>query len=153
MGGKGTSVEYGDNLVERMRGVGADGHGAEGSGLIAPHGGKLIDRELRGEEAEEARNRAAAYPAVRLTGQAWADARCIATGVYSPLGGFMTRRDYWRVVDEMRLASGLVWSMPVVLPVDAEEAGHGREIGRAACRASGKSKESGGSSRKEKVRR
>lgn len=127
MGGKGTSVEYGDNLVERMRGFGADGHGAGGSGLIAPHGGKLIDRELRGEEAEEARNRAAAYPAVRLTGQAWADARCIATGVYSPLGGFMTRRDYWRVVDEMRLASGLVWSMPVVLPVDAEEAGHVRD--------------------------
>lgn len=88
--------------------------------IIEPHGGHLIDRQLSGEAAEEALIRAKAYPAVRLAGHTLSDLVCIGTGVYSPLRGFMTRRDYWRVVDEMRLESGDVWSMPIALPVDAE---------------------------------
>jgi sulfate adenylyltransferase len=34
----------------------------------------------------------------------------------------MTRANYERVVTEMRLANGLVWSLPVTLPVEAETA-------------------------------
>lgn len=95
--------------------------------VIAPHGGQLIDRELHGEAAEEALARAVAYPAVRLAGHTLSDLLCIGAGVYSPLRGFMTRRDYWRVVDDMRLSSGHVWTMPITLPVDASVADGLRE--------------------------
>ena len=42
----------------------------------------------------------------------------IASGALSPLQGFMSRDDYARVVDEMRLADGLPWALPVCLAVD-----------------------------------
>jgi sulfate adenylyltransferase len=59
------------------------------------------------------------------------DLELIAVGAFSPLTGFMGRADYERVVHEMRLVSGLVWSVPVTLPVDAQQAGslaEGEEI-------------------------
>ena len=54
------------------------------------------------------------------------DLEMISTGVFSPLTGFMVREDYESVVDRMRLANGLVWSMPITLSVSAEEAGDRR---------------------------
>jgi sulfate adenylyltransferase len=43
----------------------------------------------------------------------------IAIGAFSPLTGFMEQADYESVVDQMRLANGLPWSIPVTLPVTA----------------------------------
>jgi ATP sulfurylase len=51
----------------------------------------------------------------------------LAIGAMSPLTGFMTRADYERVVGEMRLADGSVWSIPVTLPVSTEAASGIRE--------------------------
>ncbi len=42
----------------------------------------------------------------------------LAAGALSPLEGFMSREDYERVVEEMRLRSGLPWALPVCLAVD-----------------------------------
>ena len=48
-------------------------------------------------------------------------------GALSPLEGFMNRHDYERVVEEMRLARGLPWALPVCLAVDrAPEGDSGR---------------------------
>jgi ATP sulfurylase len=55
---------------------------------------------------------------VVLDERALADLDCIGTGVYSPLDGFLGEADYRRSVEEMRLASGLPWSVPVTLGVD-----------------------------------
>src|ERR671932_1302810 len=55
----------------------------------------------------------------------------ISTGVFSPLTGFVVREDYEAIVETMRLSSGLVWSMPITLPVGEDEAGsidEGEEI-------------------------
>jgi sulfate adenylyltransferase/3'-phosphoadenosine 5'-phosphosulfate synthase len=59
---------------------------------------------------------------VRLDDRAASDLELIATGAYSPLKGFMTPRDYLRVVRERRLENGLVWSIPITLAVQAEAA-------------------------------
>ena len=46
----------------------------------------------------------------------------IAIGAFSPLTGFMNQEDYDRTVTEMRLANGLVWSIPITLSVSEEVA-------------------------------
>ncbi len=51
------------------------------------------------------------------------DLELLGNGAYSPLKGFMTPRDYLRVVRERRLESGAVWSIPITLAVPAEAAG------------------------------
>lgn len=91
-------------------------------GLIAPHGGRLVDRWLRGAERAEAQERAGRLRRIRLDGREAADLEMIGDGALSPLTGFMGQADYLTVVREMRLASGLLWALPVTLAVSAEEA-------------------------------
>ncbi len=90
---------------------------------IPPHGGTLIDRQLRGPERDDAARRAKELKRIQLTPTAASDLELIAIGGFSPLTGFMGSADYTRVVEEARLASGVVWSLPVVLPVTDAEAG------------------------------
>jgi ATP sulfurylase len=94
---------------------------------IPPHGGKLIERVLHAEEREAARDKARHLPQITLGPMALADLEMLAIGAMSPLTGFMTRADYERVVSEMRLADGTVWSIPVTLPVSTEAAAGIRE--------------------------
>jgi sulfate adenylyltransferase len=87
-------------------------------GGIAPHGGTLIKRVLSGEEQKAALERAAGLTRVVLSPVAESDLEMIAIGAFSPLTGFLGQADYERVVREMRLANGLVWSIPITLPVE-----------------------------------
>ena len=91
-------------------------------GSIAPHGGQLVNRVLRGSLREAALERAQTFPRVQLTSMAASDLEMIAVGAFSPLTGFMTKDDYDRVIDTMRLSSGIAWTIPVTLPVDADTA-------------------------------
>lgn len=89
---------------------------------IAPHGGRLIDRTVRGEAAQELRERARSLPALHLNARQVSDLDLIANGAFSPLEGFLTHAEYQRVVEEMHLADGLPWTIPVTLAVDAADA-------------------------------
>jgi sulfate adenylyltransferase len=90
--------------------------------MIAPHGGTLINRTADAQVEQELRDAAKALRSLTVTGRELNDLALIANGALSPLTGFMTRKDYDPVVTSMRLASGLPWSIPVVLAVDREEA-------------------------------
>jgi sulfate adenylyltransferase len=89
--------------------------------LIEPHGGRLIDREARGQERESLLRASAKMPSVTINARAEADLELLANGALSPLEGFMGERDYVSVRDERRLANGLVWTIPVTLSATAEE--------------------------------
>lgn len=89
--------------------------------MIPPHGGKLINRILEGQEADEARGRAASLKRLTLTPFEESDLEMIAAGALSPLEGFMGCTDFDSVLDKMRLRSGVVWSLPVVKSISAEE--------------------------------
>ncbi len=94
---------------------------------IAPHGGMLVDRVLRGVLKEAAEERAASLKKVSLSPTSVSDLELIAVGAFSPLTGFLTKSDYESVVQDMRLTNGLVWSMPITLPVSRELADELRE--------------------------
>jgi sulfate adenylyltransferase len=98
------------------------------SKLIEPHGGRLVDRTADRPDGLESLEQ------VALTAREVSDLDMLASGALSPLEGFMGKHDYERVVEEMRLANGLAWALPVCLAVDtgplgdrvvlADEQGH-----------------------------
>ena len=96
------------------------------------HGGMLVDRVLRGSLREAALERAQSMPKVFLTPMAVSDLELIAVGAFSPLTGFMTSDVYRTVLDDMRLPSGLAWTIPVALPVAKEKADTFKEGQEAA---------------------
>ena len=85
--------------------------------LIAPHGGTLVDRT--GDAPEDLDS----LEVVTLTSRELSDLDMLASGALSPLEGFMGKADYDRVVEEMHLASGLPWALPVCLAVDSAPSG------------------------------
>jgi sulfate adenylyltransferase len=85
--------------------------------LIEPHGGKLVDRAGERPDGVESLEQ------ITLTSRELSDLDMLASGALSPLEGFMGPNDYERVVDEMRLESGLPWSLPVCLAVDTPPKG------------------------------
>ncbi len=90
--------------------------------MIAPHGGRLIERTLQGRSREEALERAPSLPVIRLDEDAVSDVENIATGVYSPLEGFLGPDDLRSVVNHSRLTNDTAWTIPIVLDADEDEA-------------------------------
>ncbi len=99
-------------------------------GLIAPHGGKLNQREVTGAAAKALEEKARSLPQLALNSREMADLELLANGGFSPLDGFMTQAQYRSVVDSMHLPDGLPWSIPVTLSVSKEDANRfaGKEI-------------------------
>jgi sulfate adenylyltransferase/3'-phosphoadenosine 5'-phosphosulfate synthase len=118
-----TREESLSRILSRLEALGYIGAATRsGRGLVAPHGGELVDRFLRGAEREALAEQARGLPAIDLDERAERDLEMIATGAYSPLKGFMGPKDYLRVVREMRLENGLPWPVPITLAVAAEKA-------------------------------
>jgi sulfate adenylyltransferase/3'-phosphoadenosine 5'-phosphosulfate synthase len=93
-----------------------------GTGPIAPHGGRLINRLVTGPEREALLDRARSLPKIHLDERAQSDVEMIAVGAFSPLRGFLGQADYRAVVDSMRLTSGIPWSIPISLQVSHAQA-------------------------------
>jgi len=90
--------------------------------MIQPHGGKLVDRVLRGEEREAALERVAMLPTLRLDEELVSDVENMATGVYSPLDGFLGEFDFLSVLSQMRLSDDTDWTIPIILDVTEDQA-------------------------------
>src|SRR5438477_1701052 len=91
-------------------------------GLIAPHGGKLNQREVQGDAAKALEDKARSLPHLALNSREMADLELLANGGFSPLDGFMTKAAYKSAVDSMHLPDGLPWSIPVTLSVSKDDA-------------------------------
>jgi sulfate adenylyltransferase len=87
---------------------------------IAPYGGTLIDRRADAAEAAALRARAGSLPRLPIRSHTLSDLYLIAVGGYSPLTGFMGSRDYESVIENMTLANGLPWSVPITLSADPD---------------------------------
>src|SRR5437764_510353 len=86
--------------------------------LISPYGGRLVDLIVPAEGVDELKEYANRLPSVQLTERSVCDLELLSIGAFSPLDRFMAKADYERVLDEVRLANGAVFPIPVTLPVD-----------------------------------
>ncbi|MCK5027571.1 MAG: bifunctional sulfate adenylyltransferase/adenylylsulfate kinase [Candidatus Pacebacteria bacterium] len=72
------------------------------------------------EEREALHNDITTLPRLTLTDRQLSDLELILNGGFSPLEGFLNKDDYESVVENNRLVSGDVWSMPIVLDISKD---------------------------------
>lgn len=98
------------------------------------HGGELVNLIPDSETKAERQALANTLPEWNLTARQLCDIELILNGAFSPLKGFMTQTDYDAVVNDMRLADGTLWPMPVTLDVDQATAEAAQQAGQLTLR-------------------
>ena len=84
--------------------------------LVDPHGGgDLRSLLLEGEALALELRRAATLPALRVSSREKGDLIMLGIGGFTPLNGFMSQADWQGVCDDMTLANGLFWPIPITL--------------------------------------
>lgn len=86
--------------------------------LINPYGGSLANLCVAIEEREELLERASRLPCIQLSPRNLCDLELLATGGFSPVDRFLGKNDYTQVLEELRLANGVLFPIPVTLPVE-----------------------------------
>jgi sulfate adenylyltransferase len=89
--------------------------------LNTPYGGELVDLLKTGAERDALVELATHLPDIRLSARSLHDLELLAMGAFSPLDRFMGKADYERVMEEMRLANGALFPIPITLTVKNEE--------------------------------
>jgi len=83
-------------------------------GIVAPHGGKLVNRFTT-------KNPSGMFT-ISVDADLANDVENIADGIFSPLEGFLLKEDFESVVKKGRLSNDLPWTIPIVLDVDKQTA-------------------------------
>ncbi len=81
--------------------------------LITPHGWKLVSLETKASSDTS-------YE-ITISDDIIVDLNNISNGTYSPLNWFLKKDDFENVVENMRLANGTIWSIPIVLDINQDE--------------------------------
>ena len=91
--------------------------------LVNPHGGgQLLALLVQEQHVAAEKTRAATLPRVRVSSREKGDIIMLGIGGFTPLEGFMTRADWQGVCDEMRMANGLFWPIPITLSAERASA-------------------------------
>ena len=102
--------------------------------IIDAHGGNLInlipENQVKAERQQMANN----LPDWSLTDRQICDIELLLNGAFSPLPGFMTEQDYQSVLNDMRLADGTLWPMPITLDVDEKTMLAAKKAGQLTLR-------------------
>lgn len=93
--------------------------------LTTPYGGKLVNLLKTGAERDALIELSNTLPDVRLSPRSLHDLELLAVGAFSPLDRFMGKADYERVMDEMRLANGMLFPIPLTLTVPSKDLAKG----------------------------
>src|SRR5215213_9922382 len=91
------------------------------SELLSPYHSPLVDLTVKGQELEELRAYASELPSLQLSARSVCDLELLAIGAFTPLQRFMSKADYQQVLDDMRVANGVLFPIPITLPVDQQQ--------------------------------
>ncbi len=92
-------------------------------GLVPPHGSPdLKPLLLQGVELARAELRARSLPRLQVSSRERGDILMLGIGGFTPLDGFMTKADWQGVCDDMHMANGLFWPIPITLSATPEAA-------------------------------
>ena len=95
-------------------------------GLIAPHGGSLVN--LMVPAAEQQAVKVSASRMLECSDRQACDVELLVVGGFSPLRGFMHQQDYEAVVQGNRTTSGLLFGLPIVFDSDDDTIGVGDRL-------------------------
>ena len=91
------------------------------SKLVPPHGSNTLMPLLAPEaEIAEELKRASTLRKVPMSSRETSDFIMLAMGAYTPLDGFMGKADWRGVCEDMQLADGLFWPIPITLSATPE---------------------------------
>ncbi|MDG6905430.1 MAG: sulfate adenylyltransferase [Nitrososphaerota archaeon] len=94
--------------------------------VSAPHGRRLV--ELSNTDlTEEGRNEILENTILKVPTDIRATLHNLSNGVLSPLSSFMNQEDYLSVLNSMRLANGIPWTIPLILRAPENFAARGSE--------------------------
>ncbi len=88
--------------------------------MLKPHGGELINRIIPEREKKSILQESSSYRHLKVDRETLLDIENIATGVFSPLKGFMTKEELFSVAYNMQLPNGSVWTIPILLQLKEE---------------------------------
>jgi len=87
--------------------------------LVNPHGGgDLKPLLLEGNALSAEKARAETLPKVNLDSREAGDIIMMGIGGFTPLDGFMSKADWQGCCDDMHMANGLFWPIPITLSTD-----------------------------------
>ena len=89
---------------------------------IKPHGGKLVNRITKADTS--------GLYSISISEDLANDVENIADGIFSPLEGFLGKKDFENVISKGRLSNGLAWTIPIVLDVDESTAVKMKKAGK-----------------------
>ncbi len=89
---------------------------------IKPHGGKLVNRITKADPS--------GLYSISISEDLANDVENIADGIFSPLEGFLGKKDFENVISKGRLSNGLAWTIPIVLDVDESIAAKMKKAGK-----------------------
>jgi len=85
--------------------------------LISPYCGELVNLLVEDDERRELTEYANKLSSLQLSPRSLCDLELLSIGAFSPLDRFMGKADYMAVLQEMRLANGTLFPIPITLPV------------------------------------
>ena len=101
---------------------------------LSPHGGVLVHRVATPQEVKSKwQPKLSSLPSIPVRDQIAHECVNIAYGFFSPISGFMKRADVDSVARTMTLATGYIWSIPIVFDLSQGEIDRlGLEAGKSA---------------------
>ncbi|MFV2055515.1 MAG: sulfate adenylyltransferase [Thiohalomonadales bacterium] len=93
------------------------------SNLVNPHGSATLKPLLlEGKELSAENAVAKSLPQVKVSSREAGDIIMMGIGGFTPLDGFMSKADWQGVCDDMKMANGLFWPIPITLSTDSATA-------------------------------
>ncbi|RKS87815.1 sulfate adenylyltransferase [Orbus hercynius] len=91
--------------------------------LISPHASQTLQpRQVEPYNLQRRQQYAATLRSITLSSREVGDLIMLGIGGFTPLYGFMREQDWYQVCDNMHLANGIFWPIPITVSVSHEQA-------------------------------